>query len=1416
MYQNRTGTQLLALLLVSVFAITVFVPMLSATTPNISAIARATNTRADDVYINELMPNPEGSDSDFEWAELYNAGSDPISLDGWVFDDDKQYTFSGTQLNSGAFLVLAKNAAMFQSRYPSVPSSQVLEYSDMGLANSGDDLVLYDASEQEVDSYSYYSSTDGVSWGRSPDGGAEWVTLSVPSPGESNSGGVPLTYDETDIATLASDPASYADTNITLREVVVHSVVSEYEFTVSDTNGAAQLSVICEDGSNIHDLIAVNDTLDLYGIYQDLGSEWALFVRADVGTDRVELIASAPVDYITVTLDQLLTSPASYENAFVRVENVTVTRADMAWNFEVNQDNGTEWLTVYVDQGGDRPDQLYTGDILNVQGAFIDYMGTWEIKVRAGSTDHVIVVESAGPPPGPTADYVLRGKVVTMESKDAIIPSGNVYVNNEMIEAVWPTSEAAPAGVNLTDVPVIDTNGIIFPGLIDTHNHVHYNTIPLWDVPKQYTNRYQWGNHWSYKPDITYPKVILTTRDYADMLFEAMKYAEVKELVGGGVAIQGSPGGNSGYDDILVRNLELRNFGQDKIYQNVREVDSWDPNYILDRYNSGRLEAFFAHLGEGTDEKAHGEFETLKNMGLNIDAMVHIHATAWERSDFQEMPDGAGMVWSPASNLLLYGDTAKVDIAWEEGVTVALAPDWAPSGAKNNLGELKIADQWNKLKLNNFFSDYNLTEMVTTNAAKLCRWEQFCGRVKEGLHADLMVINDPGPDVSPYRALIDAIDFDVKLVTIDGDPLYGMVDWFEELKPGDYEVIQGKGFERAVDVTKEGVPGGDQTFNEIQTNLEEVMDFTPEALYDRFDIVDQQGMTLDEFGTWLDEQFDDGGGLHPVPLDPIFTYGDTRYFHMLNTSSNFNLNWNPDIYSYYDRRPTEGNVAPIVPLPAELTVKYNESYFLSLPITDPDTPADEIAVSTDSENVIYHAANETLEFHFLTGTPTQTVQVVVTDGITTVRKSVVVSFIGEGETYPPVFSVPDSLTLTRGEPYWLPLAITDPDTPQHMLSVETDSLSVVYLASNGTLRFQFPLSAEDQTVNITVSDGVQTIVRAIAISLEHPPGFIPPTLTLPSNITIYYDRPHWLPITITDPDTPRDELIVATDTASASYVASNQTLRFEYPTGMPTQTVTVSLSDGRTVVRETVTVQFYTVDTTPPSFNVPSSILLEYETPVTLPLRIDDPDTAPAQLQVFTSSPNVDYLAASGALRFEFAVGTPDQTVTVTVTDGLHPVAKTIAISFIAEPSPPTVASVIPDRSAVNTPRDGVIAITFSEPMRESSLTLTLKNEDGDAVDGIVRYREDRNRLSLLPLELLAPNANYTAELAAGATATTGTALDGAYSWTFTTEPAPADVITPVEGGGDGEDGDGALYIWIAIAVIVIAGIIVFLLILRM
>ncbi len=65
-------------------------------------------------------------------------------------------------------------------------------------------------------------------------------------------------------------------------------------------------------------------------------------------------------------------------------------------------------------------------------------------------------------------------------------------------------------------------------------------------------------------------------------------------------------------------------------------------------------------------------------------ALAGIHCAALNAGDFAVMAKHHGsIIWSPLSNLLLYGGTTDIKAARAAGVSIALGSDWSPSGSKN-------------------------------------------------------------------------------------------------------------------------------------------------------------------------------------------------------------------------------------------------------------------------------------------------------------------------------------------------------------------------------------------------------------------------------------------------------------------------------------------------------------------------------------------------------------------------------------------------------------------------------------------------------------------------------------------------------------------------------------------------------------
>jgi len=528
-----------------------------------------------------------------------------------------------------------------------------------------------------------------------------------------------------------------------------------------------------------------------------------------------------------------------------------------------------------------------------------EYGSTWALNsTRIGRCYTISETSHSGA-------YALHGRTVTMISEERVYEEGYVLIDDGEIKAVWDSNEK-PSWVNLSGIPIIDTKGTIYPGLIDTHNHIHYNMNPIWDYNLDhrqgafYTNRYQWGDNPTYGDLISGPKTLIASGSYWDLELESLKYVEMKSIAGGTTSIQGGPThDNPGYADILARNIEHWNFGRDQMHTKVTEIKhDYSGNHIKSGNNSGGLDAWFLHLCEGVDEKSLKEFEILTDNGLLVGELMIIHGVPLREEHFADMADvGASLVWSPTSNLLLYGETARVDLAYAAGVKISLAPDWSPSGTKSPLHELKTADWWNKNKLQGLFSDWELAKMVTVNPVDEMGWSANIGRIQPGLAADILVLDTIHND--PYRNLIEAIDQHVALTVVGGLPIYGHPGLMETLKGDDLEIIQGPGFTAAIDVTFKGVEKGEQTWAEIDEKLTNAMQFDLEEMYATF--ASSDGMTLAEFKQWWEGKYPD----LDTHLTPIWTTGDGAFFHSLNQSLAFQHQGPIDLYTEYYADPAK-------------------------------------------------------------------------------------------------------------------------------------------------------------------------------------------------------------------------------------------------------------------------------------------------------------------------------------------------------------------------------------------------------------------------------------------------------------------------------------------------------------------------------
>lgn len=391
---------------------------------------------------------------------------------------------------------------------------------------------------------------------------------------------------------------------------------------------------------------------------------------------------------------------------------------------------------------------------------------------------------------GVSDKVLLRGLVVTPSQAFA----GEVLVEGDLITCVAPSCAAVPGAATAS---VVETGGILFPGLINTHDHVLFDVFDAddWAPSQAYGNHNQWISESRYL-------ALSDARQYLngegaspiDLNCELNKYGEIKQLIAGTTSIVGaaSPANKACYRT-LARTIDqtangLCGTSPPQSCPDSIQVASMIPSTavadgVCANFTSGSTDAYLVHIGEGVDATARAELNELYTVstvdGCLFDPRTTIvHGSALLPADLDLLAtSGMGLSWSPRSDVTLYGagvdftKTADIPAALARGINVSLGTTWSITGSANLLDELRFADAVDNAQWGDVLTPQMLVEMVTLNAAAQLAVDGQLGSLEVGKKADLMVIG--GDPSAPYQALLEAHPADVRLVMVDGVTLYG-------------------------------------------------------------------------------------------------------------------------------------------------------------------------------------------------------------------------------------------------------------------------------------------------------------------------------------------------------------------------------------------------------------------------------------------------------------------------------------------------------------------------------------------------------------------------------------------------------------------------------------------------------------------
>lgn len=312
---------------------------------------------------------------------------------------------------------------------------------------------------------------------------------------------------------------------------------------------------------------------------------------------------------------------------------------------------------------------------------------------------------------------------------------------------------------------------LVFPGLINAHDHLHVNAVPPLPHDAPFANSYAWID--AFQPHFATRAVDLALQRPKAL---RLRHGALKNLLAGTTCVAHHDPWHRVLDEADFPVTLLRDYG-------------WSYALGWPGYGPPALESFAAtpadrpwliHLAEGTDAIAQAELATLERLGCLAANSVLIHGVGLRERDIgRVVAAGAAVVWCPSSNLALLGRTLDPRRLHEAGC-LALGTDARLSGARDLLEEMREA--WSHHGL----APRDVLALVTTQAARILRWGLH-GSLVPGAPADMVIVEDRGGD--EVASLVGIGRADIRAVVRGGAPRIADADFAEWFAAAGIETV---------------------------------------------------------------------------------------------------------------------------------------------------------------------------------------------------------------------------------------------------------------------------------------------------------------------------------------------------------------------------------------------------------------------------------------------------------------------------------------------------------------------------------------------------------------------------------------------------------------------------------------------------
>ncbi|HEY4294049.1 MAG TPA: amidohydrolase family protein [Luteibacter sp.] len=313
------------------------------------------------------------------------------------------------------------------------------------------------------------------------------------------------------------------------------------------------------------------------------------------------------------------------------------------------------------------------------------------------------------------------------------------------------------------DVTINLRDHLVFPALLNAHEHLQVNNVPPLPGDTVFPNAYDWID--AFQAHFAEPATVAAL---AVPKARRMRHGGLKNLLAGVTCVA--------HHDPWHPVLDSPNFPVSVLRDHGWSYALHGPVYGPPVRSSFAATPFgrpwMIHLAEGTDAVAASELDELDRMGCLAANTLLIHGVGMGARDIQRViAAGAGVVWCPGSNRRLLGRSLDPRPLQAAG-RLALGSDSRLSGARDLLEELHCE------RLRGELGSEALLGLATVDAARILGLPTR-GSLDTACVADFVVVEDRGGNVADN--FVGRSRAELRAVVRDGLPCLAdpdFADWF--------------------------------------------------------------------------------------------------------------------------------------------------------------------------------------------------------------------------------------------------------------------------------------------------------------------------------------------------------------------------------------------------------------------------------------------------------------------------------------------------------------------------------------------------------------------------------------------------------------------------------------------------------------